>query len=160
MLLEVLCCPQTFTFKRQKVVTTTKTTTKSIQSSKSTAAQTTYRFISQDLLSELEEQALALGRAVTELESVSGKKREPEDSSVRWQTINLVLHCMFTFLAFEWRLLTELVAFAPFVWFHIPDADKEELGRYGMNSCTSYISSSKRGNSQCPSFGGPLHQMG
>jgi hypothetical protein len=58
----------------------------------------------------VEEQVQGLDRAVTEYQNLKAleKEPEPEDLSARWQTINLVLHCMFILLVFEGRSLTEL----------------------------------------------------
>jgi hypothetical protein len=65
--------------------------------------------ISETLLRELEEQGRALDRAVTELQRVPEKQRNPDELPTRWQTINLIIHGMLTLrLAFAGRLVTEL----------------------------------------------------
>ena len=103
MLLEVLRRRPLATSK--KFVTTNVTTNGvKIRFHKSTTTQQpqiTYQgkiIIIEDLLRRVEERVRALDRAVTEsqLQRVSGKQREPEDLSARWQTINLVLHGTFT----------------------------------------------------------------
>jgi len=111
--------PQT-TQKRQNAITTTKTTPKEMKSkdirfSKSTATQQPQSIpegkilISKDLVRRVGvslDERKALGRDL--LQIVSGGRREPEDLSERWQTINLALHGMFILLAFEARSLTGL----------------------------------------------------
>jgi len=114
--------PQT-THKRQKTMTTIKTTVAKeakskgrIRSSISTTAQQQPQAThegeiikSQVLVRRIEApegQMRALKRETTTLEPQ--KKSLEEDLSARWQTINLVIHGIFILLAFEVRLLNEL----------------------------------------------------
>ena len=111
MLLEVLRRRPLAT--SQKFITTNATTNEvKIRFHKSTTTQQpeiTHQgkvIIIEDLLRWVEERVRVLDRAESQLQRVSGRK--PEDLSVRWQTINLVLHGIFTPLAFEMRLLNKL----------------------------------------------------
>ena len=111
MLLEVLRRRPLAT--SQKFITTNATTNEvKIRFHKSTTTQQpeiTHQgkvIIIEDLLRWVEERVRVLDRAESQLQRVSGRK--PEDLSVRWQTINLVLHGTFIPLAFERRLLNEL----------------------------------------------------